>query len=628
MRSGAVLAILVGGLLTKLLLLGRLLDTASHPVSRAALPATAALLCLLLVPLLWLAPRPRVSVFLAVNLLLTALALADVVHYRFFGDVLSIAELIHVGQLGPVAGSVATKVRMVDIVLLLDIFVGFSLLACLSPGQPGLGRRPVKESIVLLMIAGFLSVGPFRLIRLDPEEVFTYSTTRREVAVAIGILPFHAYDLASHLLYPVAGRFQVSDTDRRRLTDFFRARHVETAKPSPLYGVARGRNVILVMAESLERFPIGLAVNGQQIAPRLSQFAAESLDFEQFYDQTYLGTTADAEFASIQSLHPLPNAVVATRYSANRFHGLPAILADRGYRSLSLCGVRGDFWNMRQMHRQLGFLSSVFIDRLRPGEAFGMGLADGEFLSQASERLSGLTEPFVAFLITVSNHSPYWIPPAHRTLKLDRLDGTLFGDYLQSVHYFDEAFGAFLDRLRESGVLDRSVLVLYGDHQAFWEGDDVSQLPGVLGPGRSDAYRLWELQRKLPLMIRLPDREAAGPRGDVGGHLDITPTLLGLLGVSAEGEALLGRDLTSDVTPLVVFRDGSFIAGAMGAIERLGKAGTVCRDVRTHADLDCRSPTLDMARKRARERLEISDLLVQGDLVPYLRGSRSAPAER
>ena len=99
MRRLAVLPILVGGLLTKLLLLDRLLDTASHSVRRAAMPATAALLCLLLVPLLWLAPRTRVSVFLAVNLLLTTLALADVVHYRFFGDV---AELTHVTQLRPV----------------------------------------------------------------------------------------------------------------------------------------------------------------------------------------------------------------------------------------------------------------------------------------------------------------------------------------------------------------------------------------------------------------------------------------------------------------------------------------------------------------------------------------------
>jgi len=40
------------------------------------------------------------------------------------------------------------------------------------------------------------------------------------------------------------------------------------------------------------------------------------------------------------------------------------------------------------------------------------------------------------------------------------------GLYLQTVRYFDTVLGDFLAKLDERGLLDRSVIVLYGDHSA------------------------------------------------------------------------------------------------------------------------------------------------------------------
>jgi lipoteichoic acid synthase len=66
----------------------------------------------------------------------------------------------------------------------------------------------------------------------------------------------------------------------------------------------------------------------------------------------------------------------------------------------------------------------------------------------------------MAFLLSASNHHPYRLPAKHRRLHLGALDGTLLGDYLHSVHYFDAAFGEFVTRLRHTGLLDASVIVL------------------------------------------------------------------------------------------------------------------------------------------------------------------------
>jgi phosphoglycerol transferase MdoB-like AlkP superfamily enzyme len=616
-RTTLLFVVLTCTLVGKLLALGVTLDTASHPQQRSVLPATLALLGFLFAPLPWLRPSVRAAAFFAFDLLITTLAVADAIHFRVLGDVVSIAELTHASQLGFVMPGVASLLKRRDLLPFLDVAIGILLYTFWARrGDHGDSPTPLrlKQSIALLVTALLLSIAPIRLMRLDPEEVFAYSTTRREVAVAIGLLPFHAYDLGAHLFYPISGRLAVDDADRRRVGNFFDQRRAAMSEPSPAFGVAKGRNVILVMAESLERFPIGFALDGQPVAPSLARFASESLDFTNFFDQTNLGTTSDAEFASIQSLHPLPDAVVATRYPANDFHGLPAILAAHGYRSLSACGVTGDFWNMRQMHMNLGFASANFIDRFRPGEMFGMGLSDGEFFDQAGEMLGALDEPFVSFLITVSNHSPYRLPAEHRRLRLGRLEGTLLGNYLQSVHYFDDVFGRFVEGLRQSGLLERSVVVVYGDHRAFW--DDVPELPRLFGFEEKDVYRVWEAERKLPLLIRLPNRELAGARDSAGGHLDIAPTILSLLGLPSAGEVLLGRDLLGSEMPLVAFRNGDFIAGRH-SVTGLGSAGPLCRDLSTAQAIDC--PQYPLERSMARERLEISDLIIRGNLIPYLR---------
>ena len=46
------------------------------------------------------------------------------------------------------------------------------------------------------------------------------------------------------------------------------------------------------------------------------------------------------------------------------------------------------------------------------------------------------------------------------------LEGTKLGSYFKSVHYADEAIGQLMEELDEQGLLDNTVIVIYGDHDA------------------------------------------------------------------------------------------------------------------------------------------------------------------
>jgi phosphoglycerol transferase MdoB-like AlkP superfamily enzyme len=268
---------------------------------------------------------------------------------------------------------------------------------------------------------------------------------------------------------------------------------------------------------------------------------------------------------------------------------------------------------MKLMHSGFGFERSFFEDAFDIRERLGGWLADKEFFTQVLPILKQEKEPFMAFFLSSSNHHPYELPQDNRRLNLGELEGTLLGNYMHSVHYFDEAFGEFLDQLREAGLLEKSVVVLYGDHQGFVDWAELARLLDI--PERSQYHQLL-VRKKVPLIIRLPHGHGAGVRNVAGGHLDIAPTLLSLVGVAGES-IMMGRDLTAGHAPLVVFRDGSFIDGDYYFINRFGPtSNSICFELETGQRVD--TGMLERKRGEALKRLEISDIIIRGDLIPVL----------
>ena len=56
------------------------------------------------------------------------------------------------------------------------------------------------------------------------------------------------------------------------------------------------------------------------------------------------------------------------------------------------------------------------------------------------------------------------------------MEGTKLGNYLKSVHYADYALGIFFEELEKNGLLDNTVIVLYGDHDARLPEQDYVKL--------------------------------------------------------------------------------------------------------------------------------------------------------
>jgi len=445
----------------------------------------------------------------------------------------------------------------------------------------------------------------------------------------VGLYGFHAYDAYRYLKQRYASVPLAAEAEAEA-AGWFERRGMARASLSggPFFGKYKGANVIVIQVEALQSFVIGRKWNGQPVTPRLNALLAESVYFDRFYHQTAQGRTADADFAAQCSQHPLASGAVFIRFADRTYDCLPGILKEAGYATSAFHAYDGGFWNRNMMYARMGFDHFYSRKHFTMDEPVGWSLGDRSFFRQAADRIERLQRPFYAFLVTLSSHHPYRLPAFARTFDAGDLDGTMFGDYLAAIHYADAALGEFVDRLKADGLWERSIVVIYGDHDhsiADWPSHE-RFLGRPLPPGERHL-----LLRAVPLVVHLPDGFMGGEvRHEPAGQIDVAPTILHLLGIGSDGRIMAGLPLLTDADPgapdagrVIAFRNGSFTDGAHFYTARPPEeGGGVCYDAVTGAPLS--GTRCDGARRAAEEEIAASALAVEHGLIGKWRAA--APA--
>jgi lipoteichoic acid synthase len=600
-------------------------DALLEPTGVAYWLVVAVALLVPLLALLLLPQRVRPWILLVVGLFASLLILADVVYYGFFGDVLSTSALLAVKQTGQVWGTIDSLFSPNLFWLLIDCPFACWLVVRMAR-RPTTGPRlrvrllTVLGGVVAIAATGAALSAPRALAAAPLDQMFR----ARAVVEHLGPFGYHAYDAWNYVratwLRPPATEAQVQDAVAW-LVERARMRSGTTAAG---VAAARGKNLIVVQVESLQEFAVDLTVNGQQVMPHLRQWVADSLRFTNVTDETNEGRTSDAEFATLTSLLPLEHGAVAFRYPGNHYVSLPRVLTEHGYATLSAVPFEAGFWNRQVMHPAYGFERSLFEPDFQMTEQIGWGLNDRDFLQQMLPRLEQLARPFGAWLITLSLHHPFAdFPERHKTLKLGALDHTSLGNYLHAMRLFDQALDEFKAGLARDRLLEDSVLVVFGDHDAGFPRS--AALARSLGIGSDEMA--WALNDRVPLFIRLPGDNRApgvlsGARAQPAGQIDFAPTVLALLGIDPAPLPYLGRNLLAERDDVPVPRPHGDWLDASHLFLARGDA-SICYDVgrRDAAVLaDCRRA--DAAARRVRE---LSRLIIVDDLQKLL-GDRLSSA--
>ncbi len=494
------------------------------------------------VMLLWLPRRFRPWAAWVVAALGALLVLADLLYFRYFGDVISAPAVLGAGQTGRLGSDIRSLLQGVDIWLAVDLVAAIPLLVVVSrmpaTALPARWSRRVAVACALIALVPGTVLGV--RLRVTDRGAFQRVFRNMNLVEDIGLFGYHAVDLGRQVQSAIV-RADLGDDEVAEVQRWFVEQALKRSGHGEWFGVAKGRNLIVLQVESMQQFVLRYEIGGQRVMPELNNRLSKAIWFSRMTDQTSEGRTSDGEFVTLASLLPIQHGAVAFRYPANRFVTLPDVLAKHGYHTLSAIPFDSDFWNRRVMHPAYGFARSLFVEDFRPGERIGWGLNDRDFLKQLAPTIQALPRPFAVWGITLSLHHPFTDFPDHlKSLDVGPWEGEPFGNYLHTMHFFDQALAEFIGTLGSSGLLDNTVIVVMGDHDAGFRWN--SQLANALGFSNNQLE--WTLADRVPFVVWIPGEE--GPRGEnttLAGQSDITPTLLSLLGIDAAPFPFVGRNL-------------------------------------------------------------------------------------
>ncbi len=550
--------------------------------------------------------RLRPWVLLGTGTLLSLLFWSDVVYMRYFQGLPSFALLGAAGQTGAVTESIRALIHRSDLWLLLDLPAAALLTPFVAKRHTS---RKLRVAAAVVLLVGTI---PFAAWIVRSTTATKGGDVQRfsglQLGRRIGITGYHLVD-AWDQIKEAFWSTTVTDTQVQQVARLLEERRPWREGAGPLFGSGRGMNVILLQVESLQGFMVNLDVGGVPVMPTLRKLAQESVAFEQCTDQTAYGRTSDAELLSETSLLPAEHGAACFSHGDDRFVGLARVLGRQGYATLSAVPFLGRFWNRRVTHRAFGFAHNLFARDFQPGRTIGWGLNDRDFLSQMLDRLDGLPQPFLAYMITLSLHHPFeGFPRDLEVMDAGRWEGTPFGGYIHAMHFFDTALAAFLDGLEERGLAGNTILVVWGDHDAGFPWT----LDMAEAEGHPHTELAWILADRVPLIIHIPGPDA--PHGlsirTPVGLWDVAPTVAALAGVDPGPLPWLGRNLArgADKGPLVRPNGGWIDGSLLWTGEETGR----CYDWRAGRRLEPEACADGTAA--ARRIAGASDLILKADL--------------
>ncbi|WP_077618802.1 LTA synthase family protein [Bacillus sinesaloumensis] len=556
-------------------------------------------------------PKKRNKFIIFASLLSSFVLFANVVFYRFFNDFLTLPVLFQTSNMGDLGTSITGNLKITDPLLFIDVVI----LILLNKYKPSftiaevITKKERRSYFILVAVIFFLNLG---LAEAQRPQLLTRTFDREMLVKNIGTYNYQIYDIV----------LQSKSSAQRALADSSSFIDIENylkanqKDPGENFGIAEGKNVVVISMESLQSFVINETIDGEEITPFLNEFIKESYYFDNFYHQTGQGKTSDSEFLLENSLYPLGRGAVFFTHASNEYTATPEIIKEHGYYSSVLHANNKTFWNRDIMYDSLGYDQFYDIESYEVTEenSIGWGLKDIDFFEQSIDLLKSQPQPYYSKFITLTNHFPFELEEEDKMVNEYTSNSRTLNRYFPTVRYMDESIKLFFDRLKEEGMYENTIFVLYGDHYGISENHNKA-MAQFLGKEEITPFDSIQLQR-VPLIIHIPGVTDVNPQvvSDVSGQIDLKPTILSLLGMDLKNDVHFGHDLFSkDRLPFTVLRDGSFIT------EKYVFTKNTCYDRTTGEETE--SSFCEPYMEKAGLELDYSDEIIYGDLLRFYNGT-------
>jgi phosphoglycerol transferase MdoB-like AlkP superfamily enzyme len=288
-------------------------------------------------------------------------------------------------------------------------------------------------------------------------------------------------------------------------------------------------NIVILLEESLGSEFWGCLGATPSWTPEMDKLAlTEGLLFTNLFANG--NRTVRGMEGVLSSFPSLPGDSIVKRDRSQNVETIARILKRDGYSTLFVYGGRGVFDNMKPFTMRNGYEHFIehnppfHTDYAKPTFTTAWGVCDEDIFNRTIEELRVLHQsgkPFFATVLSVSNHKPYTYPKGRIPENPDKQRR----EY--AVKYSDYCLGRFFDAAKKEPFWTNTIFAVVADHGARVYGK------------QSIPIHSYEIPLVIlgPAAIKSPSRS-----GQLGCSLDVSPTLLGLLGRPYQS-MFFGRDL-------------------------------------------------------------------------------------
>lgn len=346
----------------------------------------------------------------------------------------------------------------------------------------------------------------------------------------------------------------------------------EKVEDGELFGISKDNNVVMILAESVEWFPITANPEvSTELFPNITRLMNEGIVAQNHYSRE---KTDISEAQSLLGSYPLRD-YTCNEYKQNAYpYALPNIYQNE-YSTASVNSYHNHastYYNRDIFHKSLGFEKLYGIEHMTEYGAvdyqntIGERNLDSEMMTAMKDMMFPTDKPFFTYVISYTTHGGYYNEreSLEKLGYYDKLDqygvyphtDNIYDNYIRTYAAayldFDKAIGIMLDDLQQKGILDKTTIVIYSDHNAYY--DRMSYHGKGIDKMQSEIFR-------VPMFIYdTKAKEALSAQGKSGviekftTTADIVPTVLNLLGIEYYSNLYFGNNVFSETESIIYSR--------------------------------------------------------------------------
>lgn len=316
-----------------------------------------------------------------------------------------------------------------------------------------------------------------------------------------------------------------------------------------------GKNLILFMAESFNEIAVR-----EDTTPTLYELVNSGFKFNNFYTPT-ISSTIGGEFQELTGL-VAASGFVSPWKSGNNYYpfGVATSFKELGYNTFAYHDHSIYFQDRYKYLKALGFdnFKGCFNGLEKSINCKQWPESDVEMINATFDDYINSDKPFFTYYATVSGHGGYTFTQSAMAKKhqsdvanLNYSEKPLA--YLAAQIELDRALETLINKLKEAGKLESTVIALVGDHYPYYLSiDEVNEIASykkdsVVEVNKSN-FILWNSEMETINVDK------------VGSQIDVLPTIYNLFGVKYDSRLIIGKDILSTEPGLAIFGNRSWVS--------------------------------------------------------------------